>query len=549
MDNVAFDEVFDREVLQRLMNSLSKSLEVGLCIRSPEGRRLTEDSVYCRFCQDVIQHSALGKKQCEESDVTLSAFKEKSPMICRCKSAGLMDAGINLMVDGVHIASILVGQVRVKEDELTEEEYRQIARSLQLDEEAYMKGLSKIPVISREKFENILETLTLVAGQLSQLGYHNLQQRKKICALENVESTLQKDREQLQTLAERDNLTGLYNRAKFEALMREYGLQGHRRICMISGDANNLKLMNDIFGHEAGDMLLQAIAGKLKEIAKGSWMVARCGGDEFRVLMPDTELITAEDYCDRVRRNCRNEKKLNLPLSIALGAAEWDSECESLQECFNRADKQMYENKKLMKQEENVLDYILNKLYDKQYLQWEVVPRTAAMAYDFARHLGFDEEGAQRVRLTALYQDIGLIQLPEFMMIKGFSATPEEMSNRREHVAKGYQIALQFEKTRNVADFILCSHENWDGNGYPRRLKGQKIPLEVRIVRVVDNYVYWTTHLARGTNLTKEQAVARLKAQAGKMYDPDVVDWFISFLDGGGKVSSSPVPCLDCSEI
>lgn len=536
MDNVAFNEIFDMETLQRLMNSLSRSLEVGLCIRSPEGKRLTEDSVYCKFCHEVIQHSELGKRQCEASDVTLSAYKEKSPMICRCKSAGLMDAGINLMVDGVHIASILVGQVRLKENELSEEEYRQIARSLELDEEAYMKGLSKIPIISREKFESILETLTLVAGQLSQLGYHNLQQRRKISVLENVESTLQRDREQLQTLAERDNLTGLYNRAKFEALMQEYGLQGHRRICVISGDANNLKLMNDIFGHEAGDVLLQAIAGKLAEIAKGSWMVARCGGDEFRVLMPDTELITAEDYCERVKRNCRDEKKLNLPLSIALGAAEWDSEGESLQECFNRADKQMYENKKIIKQEQNVLDYILNKLYDKQYLQREVVPKTAAVAYDFARHLGFDEEGAQKVRLTALYQDIGLIQLPEFMMIKGFSATAEEMSNRREHVVKGYQIALQFEQTRHVADFILCSHENWDGNGYPRKLKGQKIPLEIRIIRVVDNYVYWTTYLVKGTNLTKEQAIARLRGQAGKMYDPDVVEWFISFLGDNDKI-------------
>ena len=100
-------------------------------------------------------------------------------------------------------------------------------------------------------------------------------------------------------------------------------------------------------------------------------------------------------------------------------------------------------------------------------------------------------------------------------------------------MAKGYQIALQFEQTRHVADFILCSHENWDGGGYPRRLKGQKIPLESRLVRVVDNYVYWVTYMMRGTNLTKEQAIARLRGQAGRMYDPDVVEWFISYLGEG----------------
>lgn len=531
MDNVTFEEIFDIEMLQRLMDSLSKSLEVGLCIRSPEGRRLTQDSVYCRFCCDLIQRSPGGRKQCEESDLMLAAYKEVSPKICRCRSAGLIDAGINLMVDGVHIASILVGQVRLKEEELSEEEYRQIARSLGLDEDAYMEGLRKIPIISREKFENILDTLTVIASQLSMMGYHNLQQKQKISALESAESTLQKAREQLQSMAERDDMTGLYNRAKFEALMEEYGKQGHRRICMISGDANHLKLMNDIFGHEAGDRLLTTIADKLTEVASGAWFIARCGGDEFRVLMPDTELITAEDYCDRVMRNCKNDKDMNLPLSIALGAAEWDSECETLQDCFNRADQQMYENKKKIKQEENLLDYILNKLYEKQYLRWEIVPKTAAMAYEFALHLGFDEEGAQNVRLTALYQDIGLIQLPEFLMIERVRASSQDSVNRIDHVAKGYQMALQFDQTRKVADFILCHHENWDGNGYPTRLKGHQIPLETRIVRVVDNYMFWVTHVPKGRNLTKEQAIERLRSQAGMMYDPDVVEWFISFLE------------------
>lgn len=531
MRDVAFNDIFDIEILQRLMDSLSKSFEVGLCIRSPEGVRLTGDSVFCRFCSELVQHSPLGKKQCEESDIMLSAYKEVSPMICRCKSAGLIDAGINLMVDGVHIASILVGQVRLKENELSEEEYRQIARSLQLDEEAYMAGLEKIPVISREKFENILESMNILASQLSLLGFHNLQQRQKITALENAESTLQKAREQLQAMAEKDSLTGLYNRAKFEKEMDICGMQGDRKISVISGDANNLKLMNDIFGHEAGDMLLRAIADRLTETAKSDWMVARCGGDEFRVLLPDTGLDTAMDYCDRVQVNCKNCKTLNLPLSIALGAAEWEAECESIQDCFNRADSQMYEKKKKMKQQENILDYILDRLYDKRYLHREVVPGTAELAYRFALHIGFDEEGAQRVRMTALYQDIGLIQMPGFLMIKGVSSTAEELEKLREHVTKGYQMALQFEKTRNIADFILCSHENWDGNGYPRQLAGQKIPLESRIARVVDNYVYSITPVRTRVNLTKEQAVEKLRQQEAKMFDPDLVEWFANFLD------------------
>lgn len=530
MENVAFDEIFDVNTLQKLMDSLSKSFEVGLCIRSPQGERLLNDSMHCDFCKKLVQKSPLGKRQCEESDVTLSAYKEISPMICRCKSAGLIDAGINLMVDGVHIASILVGQVRLKENELSEEEYRKIANNLELDEDAYMKGLNQIPIMSMEKFESILDSLTIIANQLSMLGYHNLQQRRKISLLENVESTLQKDREQLQKMAERDALTGLYNRSKFEMLMREYEQRKDLKICIVSGDVNNLKPMNDIFGHEAGDSLVKAVAGKLAEVAKKDWVVARCGGDEFRVLMVDTELETAEDYCHIVTRNCRQDKSLKLPMSVSLGAAKWDSSSETLQSCFNRADTLMYESKKKMKQKENLLDYILQQLYEKQFLSENVVKEGARLAYEFALHIGFSEEGAQNVKLAATYQDVGLIFVPESMMMKGQSMNRDEQTCKREHVKKGYQMALLFEKTNRIADFILCSHESWDGSSYPNNLRGQQIPLESRIIRIADNYAYWTNKKHRGTTLTHEQAVERLRSQAGKAYDPDVVEWFISFL-------------------
>ena len=136
----------------------------------------------------------------------------------------------------------------------------------------------------------------------------------------------------LEGLAERDSMTGLYNRRKFEESVAFYSEQKDRNICMISADANFLKLTNDIFGHEAGDMLLQNIAKIMDELSKSDWLVARCGGDEFRAILPDTKLETALDYCRRVARNCRLDKSLTLPLSVALGAAEWDSSAETLQD-------------------------------------------------------------------------------------------------------------------------------------------------------------------------------------------------------------------------
>lgn len=531
MENVVFEEIFDIETLQKLMDSLSKSFEVGLCIRSPQGERLLQDSVFCDFCRDVVQRSPLGKKQCEESDVVLSAYKEVSPKICRCKSAGLIDAGINLIVDGIHIGSILVGQVRLKENELNEEEYRQIARSLNLDEEEYMKGLNRIPIISKEKFDCILESMTIIAHQLSMLGYHNLQQKRKISLLEKAESSFRRDREQLLRMAETDAMTGIYNRAKFEELTEMYEDHGDLKICMVSADVNNLKLTNDIFGHEAGDNLLKAATAKLSDAAREDWTVARCGGDEFRILMPNTELSTAQEYCETVTRNCEMDKSMKLPIAISLGAAQWDSGTETLQSCFNRADVLMYENKKRMKQEENLLDYVMERLFEDRYLNETIVSESGRLAYEFALYMGFSEEAAENVRLAALYQDVGLIMVPKSVMRKGNSATPEEQSCKREHVKHGYNMTLMFEKTSKIANFILCSHESWDGRSYPNNLRGRQIPLESRLIRIANNYAYWVEPTHRGTVLTVEQAKESLRKQAGTNYDPDMVEWFISYLE------------------
>lgn len=519
-----FEDIFDLNALQELMDALAQTFEVGLGVRTPSGERIIRDSFYCPFCADVVWSTEEGRRLCDSSDKKIIAYAGEEPYICRCGSGGLIDAGIEIMIEGVHIASILVGQIRLEEDITTEEEYRAAARRLNLDEEEYLKKVNCVPVKSQKKLDGILKALTIIAGQLSQLGYSNLHQRTIIGTLENQES-------RLQALADKDAMTNIWNRRKFEAVMEQYAERMDMRISLISGDANNLKLMNDIFGHEAGDRMLHSIARKMQEMAKDDWIVARCGGDEFHVLLPGAPLATAQDYCSRVQRNCKNDLRMNLPLSISFGAAEWDRDSETLQECFQRADAQMYENKKAMKKEENLLDYILERLYDRQYLYREVVSMAEQMAYEFAVHLGFNREGAERVRTAAKYQDVGMIQLPEHFIIKGQSKTEEEVKAIKEHVIRGYNMALKFESTYQIAEFILCAHENWDGNGYPRARKGQEIPLESRMIRIIDRYCYWVTPKPNGTNLSYEETIRKLRAEAGLMFDPDMVEWFISFLE------------------
>ena len=530
MDAYTFYEIYDIDTLQKLIDSLSAALQVGIRILSPQGEHFTKDNDYCQLCQ-LINKSALGHTLCEESNLNLCAYHEQSPFIGRCDCTGFTYAGINVMVEGIHVASILVGQVRLEEDVRSKEEILRQARSLHIDETEYLDQIRRIPSMTRARFDLILNALTLLAEQLSQLGHKNLYLKSIIASLENKEVIHQQEKEFLEKLAETDSMTGVYNHRKFNEVFSQYASHKNEQICLVSADANYLKLMNDVFGHEAGDRMLKNIAGIMANLTKKEWLVARCGGDEFRVIMPDTSLDTARDYCRHVARRCQEDSSLAFPLSVALGAAKWDSEHETLYDCFTRADEEMYQNKTLLKQKTHIPDLIMERLYSRQILNRDMVELGAKITYDFALFLGFTKEHACETSLAAHYQDIGMAKLPEYFVVKGQNKTMEEKLQIQAHVTHGYQIARQFEELYNIAGTILSSHENWDGNSYPKGLKGHQIPLEARILRITNNYAYWTIPTRTGTNHTKSESKERLVRFSGTMYDPELVSKFLKFID------------------
>lgn len=388
--------------------------------------------------------------------------------------------------------------------------------------------------LSPEHIEDVRTALVLLAEQLSQLGYQTLYLKSLVNSLEDQEALHRKERSLLKDMAEKDYLTGLFNHRKFEEAMEQYSKRTDLSICIISAGANFLKLTNDIFGHESGDIMLKKIAGIMSKLARKGWIVARCGGDEFRVLLPDTKLISAMDYCRRVAHNCKNEHGYAFPLSIALGVAEWQSDRETLQECFTRADEKMYQNKAELKKELHLPDYILERLYDRQILNEDILRFSIQVAGEFSRYLRLPESQVQKITLAARYEDIGMAQLPDCFMIRGQSKTLEEQQMLQGHVTRGYDMARQFEELYQIADIILCCHENWAGNSYPRQLKGKEIPLEARIIRIANNYCYWVVPTAFGTSLSKGAARERLVKYSGDMYDPELVEKFIRFADKNG---------------
>lgn len=520
----------DSDSIQELTDALSAALQIGISIRTPDGDCLFTDNRRNSFRRNVIESSPAGSSVYGQFISGLYPFREQAPSMHFCPMLGLTAVVIPIIIDAVPLGNMLAEEIRLEAEIQSDDAYRTLARALQIDESAYVTGIHALPLFSNTQLNHIVTLLSLLAERFCRLGLTNRDLKSVVSSLENQESLYRKERNVLEERAERDAMTGLYNRRKFEEAMAYYARQKERTICMISADANFLKLTNDIFGHESGDMLLMAIAKYMNDLSKSDWLVARCGGDEFRVLLPDTRLETALDYCRRVARNCRRDKTLTLPLSVALGAAEWDSEKETLQDCFSRADVKMYQNKTALKHELRIPNYIMERLYDRQVLIKEVVEYTAKLTYEFARYLQFPKDRAKEISLAAQFQDIGMAKLPESFVIRGQSRTEEETTQIHMHVTHGYTMARQFDELYKIADIILCSHESWNGMGYPGSLKGEHIPVGARLIRLTSDYVYRTHPTIRGGYFTPEEAKEKMVEDSGRLYDPKLTVQFLEFL-------------------
>jgi diguanylate cyclase (GGDEF)-like protein/PAS domain S-box-containing protein len=157
-----------------------------------------------------------------------------------------------------------------------------------------------------------------------------------------------KSEQEIRYQATHDGLTGLVNsREFFESLDREVcrGERNQRSFALLLLDLNDLKGINDRYGHLAGNRALKRLARILKEHCRASDIAARFGGDEFAVLLLDADAAMAEHVADRVRSRLRQQPHLPM-LSVSIGIAVYPTDAGSAQELFEVADKRLYLNKR-----------------------------------------------------------------------------------------------------------------------------------------------------------------------------------------------------------
>jgi diguanylate cyclase (GGDEF)-like protein/PAS domain S-box-containing protein len=334
-------------------------------------------------------------------------------------------------------------------------------------------------------------------------------------------------------LSYHDKLTGLYNRAFFEKKVKEFDRSEFYPISIIIGDTNGLKMTNDVFGHMQGDILLVSIANILSLACRESDIIARYGGDEFTVLMPRTTLEEAGKVCRNIFTLCDDQSCDQSKISISLGYATKEKSTESINDILNVAEDFMYRHKLLESKSyrSSVISSLKNMLFEKSFETEEHAMRLTGLCNEAGRLMGLSQSDLNDLELFSMLHDIGKIGVKDSVLLKPGKLSDDEWLEMRRHCEIGYRIAQSAPELAHIADFILCHHERWDGNGYPQKLKGSHIPLLSRILAVADSYDAMVNDRYYRKALTHDVALAELKRCSGSQFDPEVVKVFLRILD------------------
>lgn len=342
---------------------------------------------------------------------------------------------------------------------------------------------------------------------------------------------LKKNEEHIKYLTRHDSLTGLYNRMFFEDELKRIDIKENLPMSIIYGDVNGLKMTNDIFGHEIGDKLLKKSAEIMKKVCRETDIIARVGGDEFTILLPNTEQSDAEKIIKRIKSEFSNEKIIAIKASISLGCDTKISTEQDIESIIKNAEEKMYKQKTLNRKKinANIIQTIIDTLHNKNPEEKRHSINVSEICKRIGIAMNFSDAEVRKLKEAGFLHDIGKIVLQENLLCNKESMTEEEQQKLQQHCVIGYRILNLFHDTMDLAEGVLNHHENWDGSGYPKGLKGEEIPKVSRIIKIAESYDTMVNGKYEDA-MSKEEALKEIKKQSGSIFDPQIVDVFIDLM-------------------
>ncbi|NTV89765.1 MAG: diguanylate cyclase [Clostridiales bacterium] len=347
--------------------------------------------------------------------------------------------------------------------------------------------------------------------------------------LEEEISEREKREAEIIYLSYHDKLTGLYNSRFFEEEVKRLDSERNIPLSVIMGDVNNLKLINDVFGHIKGDELLQKAAAAIKGSCREDDIIARMGGDEFAVLLPRTSPGETGEIVGRIRSSYSGVHVNHIGVSISFG---WDTKLKKtdrLQKVMQHAEDNMYKNKTMESKNirGNAINTIIKTFHENNPMEDLHAGRVSGICWEMARAMGLSDIEARRLKTAGMLHDIGKISIEEGLLYKPGKLDDREFNEIKRHSEIGYRILSASFDMLDLSDCILAHHERWDGTGYPKGISGEAIPKFARVIALADSYDAMTSDRPYRKAMSVEAAGEEIRKGAGTRYDPELAGIFL----------------------
>jgi diguanylate cyclase (GGDEF)-like protein/PAS domain S-box-containing protein/putative nucleotidyltransferase with HDIG domain len=355
--------------------------------------------------------------------------------------------------------------------------------------------------------------------------------------------------QELERLSQTDALTGLANRRRIndriEAAVEQARAKGGTPAVLML-DVDHFKEVNDVYGHQAGDVVLEATAARISAALRAGEEAGRWGGEEFIVLVPevrDPAALTAA--ADRIRAavSATPISAAGAPLTIqaSAGAALLTATVESASVLVDRADRALYAAKRRGRNRTVRYDQVsMSDLASEEAPVLRIArglalaatiregmpelhfEQVAELAVQIAQTLDLPDGLIMRCRLGGLLHDIGKLAIPDRILAKRGPLDDEEWAIMRGHAEIGAQIIARVGGLDAAVEAVRHHHERYDGTGYPEQLEGDAIPIEARIVAAADAFSAITSDRAYARGRDFEHALEEIERSAGSHLDPTV---------------------------
>ncbi len=389
----------------------------------------------------------------------------------------------------------------------------------------------------------------------------------------------------VEALATTDPQTHLFNRQATVGVLEteiERANRYQRPISVAMFDIDHFKRVNDTHGHAIGDDVLRHVASVLKDNVRSVDSLGRYGGEEFLLVMPETDVDGGMATAENLRRilgrtpvtvvTATGELVFNVAISAGVTGYSGERSLD-VDQLLREADSALYGAKESGRDQiqrfQRIHDgsslthatidpeardkaasigraafdasnrHLLAALADRPGWAGGASQLIADLSADIGRAIGLPEGDIERIRTASLLHDLGKLAIPDEILDKPAALDAHEWRSIVEHPKIGQVVLEQAGAIRDAAQIVLHHHEWYDGRGYPHGLAGAEIPMGSQIVAIADAYEAMISARPYKEPLTHAEAVKELRRHRGVQFDPELVEVFVSLV-GEGEPEQAP---------